>query len=95
MWTGKDDESEPIRARRIVKNGRGPYNCDFGTVGSIGLPFYPEDGSNMFLRNFGNIYQTTERYIPGDSTYLISSYYRENLRYHRVTYRLSFKQIKI
>jgi hypothetical protein len=32
------------------------------------LNFYTEDGGGMFLRNVGNLYQTTVYHIAGDST---------------------------
>jgi hypothetical protein len=90
MWTGKADQNEPIQARRIKKN-RGPLKCDFDTVGSMGLPFSPEDGSNMLLRNVGNIYETTGHYIPGDRLLNLQIHSRENFRSHRAKFRLNFK----
>jgi hypothetical protein len=34
----------------------------------VSLLFDPEDGSNIFIRNVGELYRTTQIYIPKDST---------------------------
>jgi hypothetical protein len=65
----------------VVSHQRfGGTSC-FHFYGSLSL-VYPKDGGNIFLRNTGNISQTTYRYIPADSN--LRSHCWKYLRSHKL-----------
>lgn len=48
----------------------------------LGLLFEPENGDSALLRNVGNFYPSTCRYIPGDNA--VHSHCRENSKSNMV-----------